>query len=336
MMVGTVAFATALDILNRSLGGDDDDGENRYDKIAPWVKERNLIIMLPESKGFIKLPLPWGYNVFHVMGQSIGETINKPDNDHMDSVLNVLGATVNAFNPIEGGGNLLQLLSPTLTDPVAQWYSNTDWTGRKVRPESSMFGTVPESQKYWNSVKPPSKWITNKLNQLTGGDEIRPGYIDVSPELIDLIYDTAVGGAGRFAANAVLTPLKAMKGEEEIEPYEIPILRKVYGKGGSKVLTSDYYENADSVNLLNRQIERYKTEPIKLREILKDHSKELKLIAPMKITKNNISRLNKIQDKIDLIKDDNVRKEKTVIIKDRKDILMKRFNTLYFKTMRDK
>src|SRR5690606_20878797 len=52
---GIIVFAAMLDMLNRAIGGEDDDDIPKYDKIPPWVKERNLIIMNPWSEeGYFK------------------------------------------------------------------------------------------------------------------------------------------------------------------------------------------------------------------------------------------------------------------------------------------
>ncbi len=65
----------------------------------------------------------------------------------------------------------------------------------------------------------------------TGGDEVRPGWADISPEAIDLAIDTLTGGAGRLVADTLGARWKAGKGEN-VETYEVPLLRKVYGKPG--------------------------------------------------------------------------------------------------------
>jgi len=45
--VGLAAAAAAFGLaaLNREMAGEDDDGENWYDKVPDWVKERNIVIM---------------------------------------------------------------------------------------------------------------------------------------------------------------------------------------------------------------------------------------------------------------------------------------------------
>jgi len=292
LMLGTVMFAAALDILNRAMGGDDDDDTPRYDKIAPWIKERNLIIMLPS--GYAKIPLPWGYNVFHVIGQTAGEMLTRDKFKATEGASRIAGSIIRSFNPIGGEESLLQTLSPTITDPIVQWAENKDWTGRKLRPDTNIFAPRPMSHTYWSSVREPSKYIAGKINELTGGDEIRPGAIDISPELIDLVVDTFTGGAGRFAANMVSVPIKTIKGET-VEPHEIPMVRRIYGKSGNQALTSEFYKNMDSVRLVERQLKHYKKDRAELNKIRSKYYQEAKMIDRMKAVRKSLTAYRKWQ-----------------------------------------
>ena len=331
MMAGaTVIFAAVLDMVNRSLGGDDDDGESKYDKIPDFVKERNLIIMLPSGGGdYIKIPLPWGYNVLHVMGQGVGEAMTQRDFQPGKSAMRVAAAAVSSFNPIGGSESLLQFLSPTITDPLVQWAENKDWAGKPLRPASNPFGVdTPNSQKYWGSVRAPSKWLTDTLNELTGGDEIRPGAIDISPEAVDLLVDTFTGGAGRFVADTFATPAKALSGEP-VESYEVPVLRKVYGAPGRGTLVSDFYERMEAVQVTDKQLKHYKEDPVKMAEVRKQRAGEVRLLGDMKLAQ---SQLRKIRKQIKAAeKSGNEVGLKSA--REREEVVMRRFNRAYNQKM---
>jgi hypothetical protein len=258
LMGATVVAATFLDMANRALGGDDDDGVPRYDKIPDYVKERNLIVMLPEGRGdYLTIPLPWGYNVFHVMGQVSGEALTKKNFKATEGAMRVAGAVFSSFNPIGSEASITQMVSPTIMDPMVQWSENKDWTGRQIRPEGNPFDVdMPASQQYWNSVREPSRWVTEKLNELTGGSDVRSGAVDINPEVIDLLIDTFTGGAGRFVSDTLSTPIKAVQGQD-IESYEIPLLRRLYGKPGVGTLFQEYYRNADAVRITEKEARHF-------------------------------------------------------------------------------
>jgi len=330
LMVGTVAFAMMLDMLNRSLGGDDDDGEPRYDKIPGYTKAHNLIVMRPGGDYF-KIPLPWGYNVMHVTGQVLGEAMSKKGFNPSDGAMRVLGSVVGAFNPIGGEESLLQMVSPTITDPFVQWGENKDFAGRPLRPADNPFGVdKPNSQKYWGSVREPSRYIAEQLNKLTGGDAVRPGAIDVSPEFFDLIYDTATGGAGRFLGDTVATPIKILQ-KDEIETYTVPLVRKLYGTQNPRRMVSTYYKNMEDIRLVENQIKFYREDPEKRQSVKNEYNAQYRLIGRAKQYQSQIRKLRKKRNQIKNTKKltDQERKLKLQPIEDRINLVMTKFNKLY-------
>lgn len=325
LAVATVVGAAILDILNRAMG--DDEEPNPYDSEAMrFVKERNLVIMLSDGE-YLKIPLPWGYNVLHVIGQSIGEAATRPDFSAGASAARVAAAAMNAFNPIGGSDSLLQMISPTITDPLVQWQENEDWAGRPLRPAGNPFGVdKPDSQKYWNSVRPYSKWMTDTLNALTGGDEVRPGAIDISPEAVDLVIDTVTGGAGRFVADSFVAPWKSLSGEE-VETYEVPMIRKVYGTPGMSQTTGDYYKARDAIAITDAQLKHYLDEPEKVARIRQEYAFELRLLPQMKLAEKQLRAIRKSKKKA-------TSPEEVRALDERAKAVMDRFNRLYYRAMK--
>lgn len=279
LLVGaTVAFATALDLMNRVIGGDDEDGEPYYDKIPDHIKDRNLIIMLPDSGGkYLKVALPWGYNTLHVIGQSLGEAATQRDFDAGKAALRVVSAAADAFSPVQGG-DFVQFLSPTALDPFVQSAMNKSWTGEPLYPDEKYEEyPTPDSHKFWPSVREPSKWFAQKLNEITGGSDIEKGAVDISPEVIDLFIDTVVGGMGRFLADSISTPIKAIQGEE-VESRTVPFLRRVYGEPESNRTRLEYFERRQSLRQLEDLVTKYGDNPEKLAELEAKHGPELRLL----------------------------------------------------------
>ena len=293
MMYGTVAFAVMLDILNRAIGGDDDDGEKKYDKIAPWVKEHNLILMRPNGDYF-KLPLPWGYNTLHVLGQCIGEAID-PNKDKFDVMLaaaKVGSAVVGSFNPLGSESSLLQLAAPTIADPFVQWAENQNFAGIPIKPEQLPFDVPkPEYQMYWQNSRKPSRWISKKFNDLTSGDEVKPGLVNVSPEVIDLFVDTLSGGAGRFIDNTISLPGTLTK--KDIDVRRIPFIRKMYGESPDYYLRTKFYDNLGEIRYAEKSKKHYSDDKERLVDVKRKYAWELRFVNRMKRDKAMIRDLRK-------------------------------------------
>jgi len=331
LMYGTVAIATMLDILNRAIGGDDDDGEKRYDKIPSWVKEHNLIVMRPNGDYF-KLPLPWGYNTLHVLGQSIGEAIdpNKDKFDAMGAAFRVGSAVVGSFNPMGSESTILQLISPTVTDPFVQWAENKTFAGVPIKPEQLPFDVPkPEYQMYWKNAREPSKFIAKQLNDLTGGDEVKPGKINVSPEVFDLFVDTIAGGAGRFIDNTVSLPKTLAK--KDIDMRRIPFARRLYGEAPDYFLRTKFYDNLNEIRYAEKSEKHYRDDKEKTAAVRKEYAGELRFVNRAKRDRKAIKDLRKWRKSVEgnkrLTKD--VKESKVEDIEKRVTGVMTQFNRAY-------
>jgi hypothetical protein len=250
---GIIILGLVQDIINSMLSPEDKDGKNIYDKIPDYKLRTNLIIMEPfgiTERGYLSIPLPYGYNAFFNMGRSLSRKL-RGEYSTTETTNNIVGTFVDAFNPIGGTENLLNAISPTVVDPVVSLYLNQDFTGRKIYPEAFP-GAVPKSDSntYWTSTSPIFKSLTQFLNSATGGSEYVPGMIDLSPDVIQYLFEYATGGAGAFALRTLDTPanviIPALKGDfDEIELNNVPVFRKLFGNVSDRVITEGYMQNAN-------------------------------------------------------------------------------------------
>lgn len=250
---GLLAFGAMLDMLNYLAAGDDDDGENRYDKIPHWVKERNLIIMNPLGDGnYLMIPLPYGYNTPFLAGQeamSVIRGVSKPE----EAAGRVLLATLEAFNPMGSAGSFLQYASPTLLDPAVQIMENRNWFGGRIMPKK-FDDREPDSQVYFDSAPGWAKEVARILNEKSGGNIGRPGWADFSPETIEHWAEFAGGGTATFFFNAIATAERFVDGEEWL-PEKAPMVRRLYGRQDSSVSRKrEFYDAWSDVNQVHYEI----------------------------------------------------------------------------------
>ncbi|RLA40703.1 MAG: hypothetical protein DRR06_17075, partial [Gammaproteobacteria bacterium] len=101
---GLVAGSFALAMLNRFMAGDDDDGENWYDKVPQHVRERNIVLMKSVVGGaegeYYTIPLPYGYNIFYNLGDSAEAMINSDSRGIGELAVGVSMAMLGSFSPI--------------------------------------------------------------------------------------------------------------------------------------------------------------------------------------------------------------------------------------------
>jgi hypothetical protein len=315
IVLGAMAFGFFRDMVNRIVGGEDETGVPIYDKIPEYKRRQNMIIMNPyaEEMGvqYFMFPMPYGYSVFDYAGQLVADTMPREiyggGKRPMDSAVNLTLAAIDNFNPIGGSYSLLQAISPTITTPLVDLALNQDFSGRPIMPTPNPFDPVPppNSQRYWNNVNPASKWITEKLNEVTGGSKARSGFIDVSPETLDYGYDFLTGAVGKFGERVMMAPIRAAKvaaGQEDVVDLigDIPMVRKVTGSVPSFVDVKRYQDMRTEILTVDKELKlaRQAGETERARDIIQDAKPELRLVNMIKATEQDLKELRSQKRKL--------------------------------------
>lgn len=255
---GIVVGSFALAQLNRQLAGEDDDDVNYYDKIPNWIKENNLIIMKPGTEGkFIKIPVPYGYNVFHAVGQAIDKSVHNPDKEGvLESAAMVAGAVGNSFNPLGSASTLLQTITPTAGRWITDLSLNKNFFGAPIVPEQRFGVKKAKSELAFKSTSESSKKIAKALNKLSGGEKYDPGLVDISPDVMDHVTEFLTGGAGR-TINQVVSIGQKLATKKPIPVKEIPFARRVLGEIPEHEDVSRLYKNTDRIRQVRKQYEDF-------------------------------------------------------------------------------
>ncbi|MBX9607280.1 MAG: hypothetical protein K2Y51_13730 [Gammaproteobacteria bacterium] len=297
--LAVASFTWAL--MNRWIGGDDDDGESRYDKIPNWVKTRNIIFMRPDGS-YWKFPLPYGYNVPWVMGTYMERAAMGRKEKSMDGAVVIAQALVESFNPLGGAdsktvwGWASKVASPTILDPFVELGLNEDFAGRPVRKEQPPYAVPsPNSQLYFNSVSTTFKNLTAWLNAATGGDELTPGWADINPENLDYIAGFLTGGVGQAVARTLDLPVKALDDEQDIKSSDIPFYRRFRGEAPEYYTSNRYHEIRDNIRAASKREDAYYDagEDERLAELREEKGAELDLAGDLKASESKLRKLYK-------------------------------------------
>jgi hypothetical protein len=275
-MVGAmVAFAAALELLNRLIGDRDrdEDGNNPYEMIEEHIKQKNMVFMVPGSKGnHVTIPLPYGFNVFHNAGRMMMETVLGAASDLVDEKRAPLDLAwgfaqvmIDSFMPLGQSTTPGQLISPTVLDPFVQHSENKTWFGAPMRPEPLPFGPKrPDHQLYFRTTSDTAKDLAKWLSDVTGGDEIRGGSIDISPTTITHVFGTVTGGTGRFALGMfdftkhVIGRVIGEAEPEDLPWRNVPFVGKFYGEVGDRERASKFYRLREEALRATNQAKAYR------------------------------------------------------------------------------
>lgn len=262
IVAGIVVAGAMQELLNMALSPEDDDGELIYDKLDEFEKQGNIIFMAKGPWGdYIKLPMPWGYRAFHSAGRNlVALARGKPVGA---TSWNIARGFIESFNPVGGTNSVLNFLAPTLVDPAVDLTQNRDFAGRPIMPDQSQFEPEkPMNQRYWANVGPQWKMVTDFLNSASGGDEVVPGTVDVSPEALEYLFGVATGAAGAFVDRSFGLGTKiggVMAGDPNVEitVNDIPLVRKVVGSKPAWYDKAAFYARLDHVDTVIGQAKDY-------------------------------------------------------------------------------
>lgn len=255
MALGILGAGLAYGLAAPLLFGEDEEGRDVWDTIPEQIRATNLLIPTGGKK-YIKIPLPYGFNTIFSAGRLTGETATGNIGPG-EAAASLLNASLNAFNPLGNEGSPLQTLSPTIADPLVQHFENKDWTGRPIVPEQNPFAPPkPDSQVGRRDTSPLAKAFAEWFNTATGGDEVTPGAVDVSPATIQHFVEWVIGGTGRFFSKGVDVTEAAVKGELPTA-NRLPIASRFVGEPPAMQNFRDFYDALDKAEDATSDLKYY-------------------------------------------------------------------------------
>lgn len=264
--VALAAFSSAgmlvplLNMTMQALLGDDDELE--YWDLPEWVRRNNLVIWLPG--GYVTIPLPHELRPFYGMGEAtmacilgkaeVGETLEKVALGFSDML--PLDFTGN-------GGNILVNLMPTISQPIVQVAMNVDYFGKPIYRDNDWNKEDPEWTK---AYKGTSTWLVNGtkwLNEISGGNNIKSGYIDLNPAWIEHLFESYTGGMGK-TFNKMMKTVSMLWNEDAREVRNVPVVSSFYQTSEERTvdraLNEKYHKALEELESYNHLMRGYKKE----------------------------------------------------------------------------
>ena len=308
VVAGLVVYGALQNLINSMLSDDDENGKNLYDQIPYWDKERSFILMLPGTDGLhIKKPQAYGYNVPVMLGDQLMSVIRgivSPE----EAAANLFGTAASSFNPIGSEGTFLQMIAPTLIDPLIQinegdrgatWYGGPLYPAKydQRKPDSENFG--PRDPQWAIDM-------ARGLNRITGGNVGKKGYVDITPAVIDLWADFLGGGVSGFISNAAETMsgvAGAATGTRDLPDISnVPFARRVIGDADSRPqLWNRFYEAWDRADGANYEVQQLTKagQDDEAAQAEERNEANLELFGVLKPIKNRLDKLRQQKRKIE-------------------------------------
>ena len=238
-----LASGVLVPIVNAALmslfgGGDDKD---KYWQFTKWDRRNNLIMWVPFTHEYVKIPLAQEFRAFYGVGDMIaskmmgGELAEESWNQYAEDLL---GQVVDMLplDPTGYDGNIAVSLMPNPIRPIFELAFNVDFTGKPLFKDTEYNKYDPNFTKAY--VGTPD-WLVraSKMVNSIGNDypNVQQNSIDAfgdprynlnNPGVVDHVLSSYLGGAYTMGSQVLGLLTKSLNDPKEIKVADIPLFSK--------------------------------------------------------------------------------------------------------------
>lgn len=232
------------------LGGDDD--KDKYWQFTKWDRRNNLIMWIPFTHEYVKIPLAQEFRAFYGVGDMIAskmmggelaeESWSQYAEDLMGQVVDML-----PLDPTGYDGNIAVSLMPNPIRPVFELAFNVDFTGKPLFKETEYNKYDPNFTKAY--VGTPD-WLVraSKMVNSIGNDypDVQQNSIDAfgdprynpnNPAVVDHVLSSYLGGAYTMGSQVLGVLTKSLNDPKEIKVADIPLFSKFVSNPDDRPVT---------------------------------------------------------------------------------------------------
>ena len=240
-------------------GGDGDDDKEWYKDISKkywhftkWDRRNNLIMWVPFTHEFIKIPLAQEFRAFYGVGDMIASKMmggELAEQSWEDYGWDLLGQVVDMLplDPTGYDGNILVSICPNAIRPIAELAFNVDFTGKPLFNDTEYNKYDPNFTKAY--VGTPD-WLVraSKMVNSIGNDypDVQQNSIDAfgdprynlnNPGVVDHVLSSYLGGAYTMGSQVLGLLTKSLNDPKEIKVADIPLVSKFVSNPDDRPVT---------------------------------------------------------------------------------------------------
>lgn len=241
------------------LGGDGDDDKDRYKDISKkywqftkWDRRNNLIMWVPFTHEFIKIPLAQEFRAFYGVGDMIASKMmggELAEESWEDYGWDLVGQVVDMLplDPTGYDGNILVSICPNAIRPIAELAFNVDFTGKPLFKDTEYNKYDPNFTKAY--VGTPD-WLVraSRMVNSIGNDypDVQQNSIDAfgdprynlnNPGVVDHVLSSYLGGAYTMGSQVLGLLTKSLNDPKEIKVADIPLFSKFVSNPDDRPVT---------------------------------------------------------------------------------------------------
>lgn len=268
MLASTMAAGFIIpmaNILVMAAMGDDDD-KDAYFNLPEWVRRNNLVFYIPGTEGrFLTIPLPIEMRVFYGLGElflsyAYGRETGNVGLEIMKSVSDLSPVDLTGHGG-EGFISFALNLIPSFAAPLFEIAANKDYFGSPIYKDTDYNKEFPEWTKAYGGTNKTLVKMAEGLNQLTGGDKYKKGWLNINPAIVEHLFDSYFGGLGK-TINQVGKSIASLWYPELRESRNYPVINRFYSKVDEKSefrsVNERFYKYMDEFKETQKNFNGYK------------------------------------------------------------------------------
>ena len=249
-------------VLASMFGGDGDDGdENAYYNLPEYIRRSNVCIRL--GKQWLTIPLPIEFRSLYGLGEMAYGVMSGNETYSGSELGYQIASQLSQILPLdflEGSGGW-QIIIPSAFKPMAEAAVNKSWTGLPIYKETPFNENDPEWTKVFKNADAnmvaASKWI----NEQTGGDDYKKGWLDINPAQVEYVLNGYLGGAFSFPSKMWKGLYETPTGQRAFEWKNMPLANRVIKAGDERTayrkLQEQYFRYAEEYKETTRLLKKY-------------------------------------------------------------------------------
>ena len=253
-----MAIMFALGLANAMVGAsgdDDDDAEegNGYFDHPSNTRRSNLMLRI-NGKSWASIPLPVEYRAVYGMGELLGSVMSGKERYTNQELAHEVLCQVSQVLPLDVVGEGSGAFVPNFAKPAFEVLTNESWTGLPIYKQTAYNERDPAYTKAYSNTNKQLVGMSKMLNELSGGDSQKSGWLDVNPSVIEHLGRGYLGGYFNLVDKLVKTG-ETVVGSREYDPSNLLIVNRFVKSGSERTayraINNRYYQiKADSEELI--------------------------------------------------------------------------------------
>lgn len=253
-----MAIMLTLGLANAMVGAagdDDDDAEkgNGYFDHPSNTRRSNLMLRI-NGKSWASIPLPVEYRAVYGMGELLGSVMSGKERYTNQELAHEVLCQVSQVLPLDVVGEGSSAFVPTFAKPTYEVLKNESWTGLPIYKQTDYNERDPAYTKAYSNANKQLVGLSEMLNELSGGDSQKSGWLDVNPAVVEHLGRGYLGGYFNLVDKLVKTG-ETIVGSREYDPSSLLIVNRFVKSGSERTayraINNRYYKiKADSEELI--------------------------------------------------------------------------------------